>query len=229
MKPFLIFISLCFCVNTNAQKNKAYQSNWTDERNENINIPADKFSYSKTGRLYYFIANGTDNLFIYIKTSDSLVRNMILKEGMTVWINMDRKLERRMGVRFPVGSQNTTDTNQSKIPGNKSLKDNRYTKTLSGANKIELIGFSDEDTRSLPSDNNYSFRGSVKNDNDGILHYELTMPLAKLPVRNSKDGYGAMPFAIGIEYGTLRGQNAVKSSVTSELLWIKDINLASYR
>ena len=29
------------------------------------------------------------------------------------------------------------------------------------------------------------------------------MPVAKLPVRNSRDGSGAMPFTLGIEYGNL--------------------------
>ena len=33
------------------------------------------------------------------------------------------------------------------------------------------------------------------------------MPIAKLPLRNSKQGNGAIPFAIGIEYGILSSVN----------------------
>ena len=33
------------------------------------------------------------------------------------------------------------------------------------------------------------------------------MPLARLPVRNSKAGRGAMPFTLGIEYGSSKSTN----------------------
>jgi hypothetical protein len=67
--------------------------------------------------------------------------------------------------------------------------------------------------------------------------------MTKLPMRNSRGSHGAMPFILGIEYGSLPATN--KSGVNrgpapssifhsgssgkggSELIWIKDVRLAT--
>jgi hypothetical protein len=69
------------------------------------------------------------------------------------------------------------------------------------------------------------------------------MPVAKLPVRNSKNGHSAMPFNLGIEYGSLplanqpgvnRGpaptsifHSKPSGGGTTELCWINDVKLAT--
>ena len=49
------------------------------------------------------------------------------------------------------------------------------------------------------------------------------MPITKLPVRNSKDHSGAMPFTLGIDYGP----PVPKPPFKPLLLWIKNIKLAN--
>jgi hypothetical protein len=111
------------------------------------------------------------------------------------------------------------------------------------ANTIEILGFITEQQRRFPAENRDSFRGSVKLDEGGILFYKLIMPLAKLPLRNSRDNRGAMSFMIGIEYGSSAGTNKTgaargpaPSSIFhsgssgrggSEQIWIKDVRLAT--
>ena len=227
MRNFTIFFSLLFCININAQKGNIYLSRWINETKDYVNIPNDDYSYSGKGKFYYFIANGSDNLIIYIKTGDPVVQNRILKEGLTVWICMDKKLIRNMGVRFPIGSLYSGSNNPAKIPGTETKQDGSPSGSLSAANTIELIGFTGEIYRRFPSENADSFNGSVKFDNEGILHYQMIMPITKLPLRNSRDGVGAMPFTFGIEYGAVINPAQKKTSVPSVLIWIMNIKLAT--
>jgi uncharacterized membrane protein YgcG len=136
-----------------------------------------------------------------MKVEDAGVQNRILKEGLTIWINMDDKSGKTDGVRFPVGSNYAGGRSRPNMPKVTLNKDGSIVTPLSLANTIQLVGFANENPNRFPSDNADSFRGSVKYDNDGTLLYMLVIPIEKLAVRNSKDGSGAMPFAFGIEYG----------------------------
>ena len=84
------------------------------------------------------------------------------------------------------------------------------------ANTIELIGFSNEAARRFASDNADTFRGSVKYDNEGVLHYKMIIPIEKIPVRNSREGEGAMPFTFGVEYGPFPSMDTRKSQVPAQ-------------
>jgi|WetSurMetagenome_2_1015567.scaffolds.fasta_scaffold223359_1 hypothetical protein len=176
MKSFFIIIYVFFNAAIYAQKGDLNMSRW--HVNDNV-VPSD-YQFLKKAGLYYYISNDTDNIYIDMKFQDQRIQNMILKEGLTLWINMDGKTVKKMGIRYPHGSQKN-----SPVPS---------------SNTIELVGFIGEQERHFPADNPDNFRGSVKVE--GItLHYNMLLPIAKLPVRNSKDGNGAMPFTLGVEYG----------------------------
>lgn len=213
MKTLTIFISFFFCINLNAQKGKLFLSSWHENGNAELNVPSDRYSYFKKGKLYYFLSNDNDNIYIDMKIEDSGVQNRILKQGLTVWVNMDNKVAKKMGISFPIGSQYSGGRNEPNMSDIKINADGSLVSPLSLANTIELIGFTSEEERRFPSDNADNFRASVKYDNEGTLHYKMLMPIAKLPVRNSKDGDGAMPFTFGIEYGVLRLTNSARGIV----------------
>jgi hypothetical protein len=194
-------------------------------------------------KLYCFLSNDNNNIYIDMKVADQEIQNRILKEGLTIWISMDGKEVKKMGVRFPIGSQNQGVHKKADLSENNKSQEGNLVTPLSLANTIELIGFTNEQARHFPSENYDNFRGSVKYDEKGTLYYKMIMPIAKLPVRNSRDGHGAMPFILGIEYGSLAmtnqsGENRgpAPSSVfhsrssgtgASELHWITDIKLAT--
>ncbi len=201
MKTFVVLLSLFISANLSAQKGRFYMNSWHRSADNKMNIPSDKYSYYEKGKLYYFLSNDNENLYVDIKTDEPSVQNRILKEGLTIWIDMDNKPVKKMGVRFPIGSEYASDHNKSGLHEGELLPDGSLVTPLTMANTIELVGFSGEDTRRFPSDNADTFRGSVEYDKEGTLHYDLTIPFAKLPLRNSKDGNGAMPFEFGIEYG----------------------------
>lgn len=158
-----------------------------------------------------------------MKIEDKEVQNRILNLGITIWINMDNKPVKKMGIRFPVGSQNSISHKKSAFRDNLSDTDNTVFSPVSQANTIELIGFSGEEGKRFPSENAENFRGYVSYDKENILHYRMIMPVVKLPVRNSKDGHGAMPVTLGIEYGKRSDQ----PDLNQVLLWIKSIKLAT--
>jgi hypothetical protein len=186
---------------------------------------SDKISsseYMPAGKsgFYCFISNDNDNIYIDMKVEDSKIQNRILTEGLTIWINMEGREEKKLGIRFPLGSQNNL---------------------LAMANTIEILGFINEQQRRFPAENPDNFRGSIKIDAAGTLFYKMVMPVVKLPVRNAKKGIGASPFSLGIEYGSgPETNNRVENrgpapsyahkkakSAGSGLHWIKNIKLAT--
>jgi len=206
--------------------------------------PSDYRATGKSG-LSCFLSNDNDKIYVDIKVDDRKSQNRILTEGMTIWINMDGQEAKKMGIRFPLGSHNQTGRKNSGYNENTSAHEESMDNLLLLANTIEIIGFISEQQRRFPSENHDSFRGSVKYEDGSLLYYTMIIPVAKLPLRNSRNGHGAMPFILGIEYGSLtvtnnswpsRGPapNSVFHSGSagrggSELIWIKDIRLATSR
>lgn len=207
MKTPVLLLSLIVCFSVNAQKGDLFYSRWHTEGRSELNIPSDGYSYFKKGNLYYFLSNDKENIYLGIKVADAGIQTRILKEGLTVWVDMDGKSSKKLGIRFPIGSKNAAGRNRSDKSENSLNADGTLVTPLSLANTIELIGFINEEVRRFPAENAENFSGSVKYDKDGVLHYKMIMPIAKLPVRNSKDGNGAMPFAFGIQYGVVPEMN----------------------
>jgi hypothetical protein len=203
MKTSIFILSLLICTSLNAQKGSLNESRW----HLNDEVQSSDYQPINKAKLYCFLSNDNDNIYIDIKIADAGVQNRILKEGLIIWINMDGKSAKKMGVRYPIGSQNPVGRNKPDYSENTTNQDRSLVSPLSLANTIELIGFINEEVRHFPSQNSDNFRGSVKYDKEGILYYKMVMPIAKLPVRNSKQGNGAMPFAIGIEYGSSTSVN----------------------
>lgn len=201
MKPTATILSLILCTSLSAQKGNLVLSKWIDNGiPETTNAPAD-YTFNKKSNLFYFISNDNTNLYIDIKVEDSGIENKILKQGMVIWINMEGKQDMKLGVHYPLGSENRGGGKRSNMSETSFTADGKPFTPLMHANTIELIGFTSEAEKRFPADNPDSFKGSVKYDNDGNLLYRLLMPIAKLPVRNAKDGVGALPFNLAIEYG----------------------------
>jgi len=197
MKPFLLILSLVFSAGINAQKSKMNLSIW--HKGDRAEL-SDYKQIKRTG-LFYTLSNDDDNLYLDIIIEDRNDQNTILNSGLILWINMEEKAVRKMGIRYPMGVRNQGSRNKNfQTEGDITQKD-KAGNPLSMANTIEIIGFIGERERHFSSDNAVNFRGWIKFDEAGKLHYRMVMPIARLPVRNSREGNGAMPFSLGIEYG----------------------------
>ena len=249
-----ILLIFCACLNFLISPQVSGQNNCTWFSGKNPEISA-YLHLRKTG-ISYFLANNNEYIFLYLRTGSADEANSILRNGMIVWIDMDNSQNKKLGVRYPLGiAQQTAKTNKG--PAESSLNtDGTPRSAISMANTIVLIGFIGEMERRFPADNPDNFSASVKSSGDGALVYMMRMSLAKLPVRNSREGHGAMPFSIGLEYGfsgesdksassatvnnrhnaeikpskgkkTSPGMGQKKEDAGSELHWIKDIKLAA--
>jgi len=239
MKSLFLILSILLCSGIKAQNRNLNISRW----HLSDKIESSDYQLIRKVRLYYFISNDYDNLYIDIKVDDPGVQQRILKEGLTLWIDMNGTEVKKMGIRFPLGSKNQTAHWKTDSIESNPEQDGSLTGLLAMANTIEITGFINEQQRRFPSENRDSFRGSVKFDEKRILHYKMIMPLAKLPVRNAKEGHSARPFNLGIEYGSLPSANQsgvnrgpAPTSIfhskpagggTAELFWIKDVKLAT--
>jgi hypothetical protein len=201
MKKIAIFLVSVLCMNLNAQKGKLFTSEWRENESSEMNVSSDKYSYFEKGKLYYHIANNDKYIIVDMKVEDAGVQNRILKEGLTIWINMDGKSNKTTGVRFPIGSEYSGGRNRSNVPAVRVASDGSLVTPLAMANTIQLTGFENANPSRFPADNADNFRGWVKYDSEGTLLYNMVIPIEKLPIRNSKEGDGAMPFTFGIEYG----------------------------
>jgi len=197
MKSSLLILSFFLCLAANAQKGNLNESRWHtgDDAGK-----SDYVTLKKSG-VSYFLSNGNDNIYLYLRIEGAEVQNMIIRQGMVLWIDMEGKLRKKLGVRFPVGSQKQLAHSKASQLELTTNPDGSPKTPLSMANTIELIGFTGEQERHFPSENADNFSATVKYDNDGVLCYKMRMPVAKLPVRNTKEGNGAMPFTLGLEYG----------------------------
>jgi hypothetical protein len=222
MKTLLLLLSFLFCITLSAQKGKPSQSIWHEEEDGDKKPSPDKYFCLKKEKACYFISNDFANIYIDMKFTDVLVQNRILKQGMTIWINMDDKQAKKLGVRFPIGSLNPVGRNKPKLPDDNINTEASLMGPLSVANMIELVGFISEEERHFSAENADTFRGSVTYEK-GTMYYKLVMPIVKLPLRNSKDRKSAMPFTLGVEYGLM----TVNPEITPVLFWIKNIKLAT--
>jgi hypothetical protein len=197
MKSSLLILCFVVCTGLNAQKGKMNLSNWHKGDKPEL---SDFKQVRRTG-LYYTLSNDDDNLYIDLIIQEKKDQNSILNNGLVLWINMEEKAVQKMGIRYPMGSQNQGIRNKSFQAGRDITPKDNAGNPLSMANTIEILGFIGERERHFPSDNTDNFRGWIKFDETGRLHYRMIMPIVRLPIRNSREGNGAMPFSLGIEYG----------------------------
>lgn len=227
MKSFSAILISLFCSILCAQKNNINLCRW----HLNDKVEMSDFRQIKKAKIFYSLSNDNDNIYVGLMVDDRDVQSTILNQGLTLWISMDEKPRKQKGVMFPMGYENKPASGENDLSARNSAADESTASLVASATTIELKGFTEETERHIPSENSDNFRGSVRYNRSGAMFYRMVMPISKLPLRNSKNGRGAMPFALGIEYGgnsvSFKNNNQIPSK--SELYWIKGITLATSR
>jgi hypothetical protein len=239
MKFSTLILLFSVCCALNAQNGNLNMCRW----HISDKIETSDYQLIRKAKLYCFLSNDNENIYVCLKIVDQKIQTKILKEGLKIWINMDGRELKQMGIRFPIGSQNQSGHRKTDHSENDVLPEGHTDDLISLANTIELMGFTWEQERHFPSENRDNFRGSVRYDDAGILYYKMVMPIAKLPVRNSKVGHSAMPFTLGIEYGSVpvlnkqglnRGpapssifRSGASHNGATKVSWINNVKLAT--
>jgi hypothetical protein len=193
MRTITITLGLFCCLSAFTQKGEESVCQWNSNGNEELNVPLESYQYFRKGMLYHYLSNDKENIYLDIKVTESEAQSKILKEGMTVWINIDDKQTKKNGIRFPLGTENSGG------PGRQHAMNiqGSLLSPVEQANTIQLIGFGGT-FKFIPANNTDGFRGSVHYNNDGVLIYRLIIPVARL---NAEGEVITGPFAIGIEPG----------------------------
>ncbi len=199
MKALTLSLSVLICIAVHPQKKEKSSSRWNNYLQDASEIPVDDFEFFKKGNFYHVISNDNDNFYIDLRVEDTKAEAKILREGLVVWINADGKQHKEIGVRYPVGTQNTGKRGVQIPAGVGQVPSGNPNSPIAQATVVELIGFPETETRFLSSNNPDNFRGSVRYDDKGILHYRLIFPVAKLNLISEKGGTDPVAFTLGIE------------------------------
>lgn len=154
--------------------------------------------------------NDSTYLYLVFKTIDNQVKQKILSNGLTVWIDPSAEEEKSFGIHYPIGMMNW---NKSQLynPADWGTPEERE-KRLKEKSKIMLKEL-EINSSSGRSQYDYSFGNpyNIKialNDTTGVLVYELKIPLTP-PVGSISD-LNIIPGSkinIGIETGEIDRQS----------------------
>jgi hypothetical protein len=191
MKSLVIVILSFLCLGLSAQDKNLNTSGW----HASDKIKETDFKSLKNTDIQYIISNNKDFVYLVLKIPKQETIKTIQDDGLTIWIDMDEKKSTKMGIKYAIQTEKEAPFKQT--------------------GTIELIGFITEQERHFPAENADNFRASLLMRENGLMFVKIVMPLEKLPLRNSRNGGGAMPFSIGVEPGT------------AKVFWISHIKLAT--
>ncbi|MGA1978723.1 MAG: hypothetical protein ABSG89_12845 [Bacteroidales bacterium] len=100
----VLFFALCSVVY--AQKDKSFYVHWHDKGIDDLKLKPSMMLYSEKGKFYYYISNDRDNLYIDLRVFEQDVQRQILGSGLTVWIAMNARKDKKTGLKYPARMQN---------------------------------------------------------------------------------------------------------------------------
>ncbi len=200
MKALLIlFVAATFngiILNTlNAQE--ALQSKW--HRPETIEFP-DSFHYDSENELFYLLANDDENLYIHLIMVSDASQNKALRFGLTVFIDPDLKKSRKNYIKFispevpfqprPQADLNLEERQKARLKQREQL--------ASGISEAEIAGFGIKNPIITSMKDLNGINCEIFVDEQLKLHYNITIPLAKISIKNRI----ADNFSFGVESGS---------------------------
>jgi hypothetical protein len=203
MKAILLLLLASVFTESYAYKDKSYHSHWRNAEEIRTMLPS-QYTYSEKDKLYYFISNDNDNIYINIKIFSPEVQNRLYREGLEVWFNQEGKKTKKTGIKYPVPTRlmnrggRPPQGNEQGRGGN--FAGNRIPLQPPDQNKLQLLGSKEEEIIEFtPTDNN-NIRGSFNMDKEKFLNYELIIPRSKIPVSAGKGGAESKPLMIGFSF-----------------------------
>ena len=221
MRTFSLIFMLSIASAVYAQKDHSYYLRWSKSPDQDLLSP--DLKYTEKGKFYYSFSNDRDNIYITLKIFEPDVQRAIIRNGLSVWIDMNGKKDKKTGLRFPVneghqgfgsrpqGSQRPpqsgrregeTDNTQGN-PGNmqqgREFSFGRPVQ-IPEAPKMEVIGLGGASREVISPVELNSFRGSVRMEKDGNMWYQLTIPLSKMPASENTKKKGDGSFILGFSY-----------------------------
>jgi hypothetical protein len=208
MKAILFLLLASVCSESHATKDKSYHSHWRNAEEIRSMLPSE-FTYSEKEKLYYFISNDNENIYVNLKIFAPEVQNRLFREGFMVWINHEGKKTKKIGIKYPIPVKTRDRVNNPHPENNPQIRGgnrpgNVNQQQMPFPNRLELKGFDQPGIVEFTSSETNNFRGSINMDRERFLNYELIIPISRIPVAEGKNNK-VKPLVIGFSFPEAEG------------------------
>jgi uncharacterized membrane protein YgcG len=153
-----------------------------------------KFSYN--------ICSDNSNLYVRVKLKDETVRRKLAIFGFTMWLDPNGKKKKKLGLKFPTGTEGAEKMELVKQSGNRNMSSGERATFQKDMNKyfikdveiLELIGLSDDPLTSTRSGITNGIKVGIGVDQEDAYIYEAQVPfksfrLSKASIENLGVGF----------------------------------------
>jgi len=208
MKTQKLFIILLITFGfIGCSQQKQITSSWQKEQYNDVkNIQILDYQYDLNSKIFYFITNDNENIYIHLRTSEKTLQKRVINNGFTVWIDTTAKNKKHLGVKFPLSKK---ERNYKRSFSSNTNRDNNFMNIEDQVLDIELLSFEGKKSSTLlPAINTNGIKGNIKFIEDDAMVYRLIIPINKIWKNASTNN---KLFSINMVSGTAGNNNAKKN------------------
>jgi hypothetical protein len=157
-------------------------------------------AYAAKGRFMLSVVNDDEYLYLCIATRDESLQMQLMEMGTTVWLDPEGGKSKGFGVRYPLGRQ---PGDRPPTMGGNDRNDQAREMRGGAQLEMEIVGADEADRMRLPVNNSMGIRVAIARSAEGMVAYELQVPLKKTP--EHPYAVAVLPSAhigLGIEIGS---------------------------
>jgi len=130
------------------------------------------YFYDNASKFYYKVVNDKSLMAVIIKMDKDVGKGLFMR-GLEIWLNSGSKRKKTDGIKFP-------------LPQMPDFKNGSHDGPTSGAefkiqsSEMEITGFGNDKVQIIPSDNSKFIHGKIEPDKEGMICYQVIIPLDKL-------------------------------------------------
>jgi hypothetical protein len=184
------------------------QSNWQTHKpklDEIYNLTQDSARMLGEQNVLYTVSNDSANLYIKMMIVDRETQKLLMRNGMTLWIDTTGKKKQKLGIVYPLSAKENkglADFNQGNEQGiniDKAAKIAFQKRLLLSMIEMDLVGFEGNATVRKPALNPEGPSVSILVDSFGALQYKAIIPFSKMHYNPlTHRGKKSVPLSVGM-------------------------------
>ena len=160
----------------------------------------------------YNICTDESNIYVRLRVNEAMVKRKLGMFGLTLWMDPGGKKKKKLGLRFPTGSEGTERMTQYRLSSasedfktmssseKASFQKELEKALISNVELMELIGLTDEPLTSTRSGITNGIKVAIAVDSAGAYVYEAIVPFKSYRLSKSK----LSSLGIGFETGSFK-------------------------
>ena len=132
--------------------------------------------YDAETQLNYAFSNDKENIYICMRTAESVTKRKIFKMGLRLGIEVqDKKSDQKISIIYPNPPKelNKDEEEAKEEPGIGGIRQRKKERYLG---EMQLSGFNQNIGTSLPPKNDFGLNVAVKEDSNNVMVYEAVIP-----------------------------------------------------